>query len=97
VTNRTGVSVIEIVTIKFLILFVQSFISVKCKRVSLVLPKDARMLVFLKCCCAVIGAMCLNKSVSMIPLMFTQVLFNTAPFWLFIMSYALLGEALNAI
>jgi len=42
-----------------------------------------------------LGYLCLGFGVYFIPVVLNQIFFNTAPFWLALMSYFILGESLS--
>jgi len=62
---------------------------------SLELPSDLRKIVVFRSFVGLAGFLCMGYGIWLLPLVLNTILFNTAPFWMSLMSYMFLGEALT--
>jgi len=92
---NTGVTVLDISLFRLTFIFIQAPISVWKNKLSMNVPKEQRGILFMRNLLSFGSQFGMAASVFFLPLMITQILFNTAPFWLALLSYLFLGESLS--
>jgi len=81
--------------IRVLFLLAQSLVTAKYMNVPLQVPDDKKSIVIFRSFVGLTGFLCMGYGVYLMPLALNAIIFNTAPFWLFTMSYFFLGESMT--